>query len=95
MEFINDYTQNERGASFMFDRLFFQAQGRNEDVAEQEWDEDEQETADNDWDVEDEADEEFDDEAADRNDLHEIRVGDDVHEPNPEEDDHLPDDDLQ
>jgi hypothetical protein len=46
-----------------------------------------------DWD--DEEDEDFDDAVENRNDLNEIRVGDDIGEPDPEDDDHLPDDDLQ
>ena len=46
-----------------------------------------------DWD--DEEDEDFDDAVENRNDLNEIRVGDDLGEPDPEDDDHLPDDDLQ
>ena len=45
------------------------------------------------WD--DEEDEDFDDQMESRNDLNEIRVGDDIGEPDPEDDDHLPDDDLQ
>lgn len=45
------------------------------------------------WD--DEEDEDFDDAVEARNDLNEIRVGDDIGEPDPEDDDHLPDDDLQ
>lgn len=46
-----------------------------------------------DWD--DEEDEDFDDQFETRSDLNEIRTGDDVGEPDPEDDDHLPDDDLQ
>ncbi len=46
-----------------------------------------------DW--KDEDDEDFDDQLDVEGDLHEIRVDDDLNEPNPEEDDHLPDDDLQ
>jgi hypothetical protein len=46
-----------------------------------------------DWD--DEEDEDFDDAVESRNDLNEIRAGDDIGEPDPEDDDHLPDDDLQ
>ena len=48
-----------------------------------------------DWD--DEEDEDFDDQMEDEDDLNEIRVGDDVYEPDPDpdDDDHLPDDDLQ
>ena len=45
-----------------------------------------------DW--EDEEDEDFDDQMENENDLHEIRVDDDLGEPDPEEDDHLPDDEL-
>ncbi|TWR27834.1 hypothetical protein FPZ42_01075 [Mucilaginibacter achroorhodeus] len=45
------------------------------------------------WD--DEEDEDFEDQTEWRNDLKEIRVGDDVNEPDPEDADHLPDDDLQ
>ncbi len=43
----------------------------------------------------DEEDEDFDDQLDAESDLHEIQVGDDVDEPDPEDDDHLPDDDLQ
>jgi len=43
----------------------------------------------------DDDDEDFDDMAEDRDDLNEIRVGDDLREPNPEDDDHLPDEELQ
>ena len=43
----------------------------------------------------DEEDEDFDDETENTNDLHEIQVDDDLGEPDPEDDDHLPDDDLQ
>ena len=46
-----------------------------------------------DWNDED--DEDFDDQFEIRSDLNEIRAGDDVGEPDPEDDDHLPDDDLQ
>jgi len=46
-----------------------------------------------DWD--DEEDEDFDDETESRNDLHEIQVDDDLGEPDPEDDDHLPDEELQ
>lgn len=48
-----------------------------------------------DWD--DEEDEDFDDNMEVEDDLNEIRVGDDLDEPNadPDDDDHLPDDDLQ
>ena len=43
----------------------------------------------------DDDDEDFEDMAEDRNDLNEIRVGDDLREPDPEDDDHLPDEELQ
>ena len=46
-----------------------------------------------DWNDED--DENFDDLLEDKNDLNEIRVDDDLYEPDAEDDDHLPDDDLQ
>jgi hypothetical protein len=44
-----------------------------------------------DWD--DEEDEDFDDRAEDENDLHEILVDNDIYDP--DDDDHLPDDDLE
>ncbi|MBS7565871.1 hypothetical protein KHS38_15795 [Mucilaginibacter sp. Bleaf8] len=40
-------------------------------------------------------DEDFDDFMEDENDLREIRVNDDLGEPDPEDDDHLPDEELQ
>ena len=45
----------------------------------------------------DEEDEDFDDKMEVEDDLNEIRVGDDINEPNadPDDDDHLPDDELQ
>ncbi|MFA6087673.1 hypothetical protein [Mucilaginibacter sp.] len=43
---------------------------------------------DGDWN--DEEDEDFDDQTESRNDLHEIQVDDDLGEPDPEEDDHMP-----
>ncbi|QJD96400.1 hypothetical protein HH214_11240 [Mucilaginibacter robiniae] len=43
----------------------------------------------------DEDDEAFDDYMDDEDDLREIRTSDDLEEPDPEDDDHLPDDDLQ
>lgn len=46
-----------------------------------------------DWD--DEEDEDFDDQMESENDMHEIRVDDDLGEPDPEEDDHLPEEELQ
>ena len=41
-----------------------------------------------------EDDEDFDDQLDAQSDLHEIQAGDDVDETNPDDDDHLPDDDL-
>lgn len=43
----------------------------------------------------DEDDEDFEDQVEWRDDMNEIRAGDDINEPDPEYDDHLPDDDLQ
>jgi hypothetical protein len=43
----------------------------------------------------DEEDEDFDDQMESTNDLHEIQVDDDLSEPDPEDDDHLPDEELQ
>ena len=43
----------------------------------------------------DEDDEDFEDQLEDKNDLNEIRIANDLGEPEPEDDDHLPDDDLQ
>jgi hypothetical protein len=43
----------------------------------------------------DEDDEDFDDQLDAESDMHEIRAGDNIDEPDPEDDDHLPDDDLQ
>jgi hypothetical protein len=45
-----------------------------------------------DWD--DQEDEDFDDILEDKEDLHEIQADDDMGEPDPEDDDHLPDDNL-
>ena len=55
------------------------------------WNPDEEGPVEGDWDDED--DEDFDDQAADLDDLHEIQVDDDIGEPDPEDDDHFPDDD--
>jgi hypothetical protein len=52
---------------------------------------DEDDQAEGDWD--DEEDEDFDDHAEDRNDLHEILLDNDIFDP--DDDDHLPDDDLE
>jgi hypothetical protein len=56
---------------------------------------DEDDFLEGDWDDED--DEDFDDKMEVEDDLNEIRVGDDLNEPDadPDDADHLPDDDLQ
>jgi hypothetical protein len=54
---------------------------------------DEETPTEGDWN--DEEDEDFDDQTESRNDLHEIQVDDDLGEPDAEEDDHLPDEELQ
>ena len=45
------------------------------------------------WD--DEEDEDFDDKMEVEDDINEIRIGNDLNKPDPDDDDHLPDDDLQ
>lgn len=78
----------------MYDTIYFQAPGEK-DFDSEDWDEDDDEFDD----------EQFEDEAEDTDDLHEIRVNDDLNEPgeddryditNPDpEDDHFPEDELQ
>ncbi|QEC78015.1 hypothetical protein [Mucilaginibacter ginsenosidivorax] len=46
-----------------------------------------------DWDDED--DEDFDDQLDAESDLHDMQTGNDADAPDPDDDDHLPDDDLQ
>jgi hypothetical protein len=46
-----------------------------------------------DWDDED--DEDFDDQLDAESDLHDMQTGNDIDDPDPDDDDHLPDDDLQ
>ena len=55
------------------------------------WNPDDDAPVEGDWDDED--DEDFDDRIADLDDLHEIQVDDDLGEPYPEDDDHLPEED--
>lgn len=55
------------------------------------WNPDEEGPVEGDWDDED--DEDFDDRAEDLDDLHEIQVDDDLGEPDPDDDDHFPEDD--
>ena len=43
----------------------------------------------------DEEDEDFDDQMEFEDDLHEIRTADDMGKPDPEDDDHMPDGDMQ
>lgn len=81
MEFSESRYQHAGTLGFMYDRLFLQNPNEDDEVLEGDWN--------------DEEDEDFDDEIESKNDLREIRVGDDVREPDPEDDDHLPDDDLQ
>lgn len=81
MQFSESRYYETSDSGFMYDTLFLQAPDEEEDVVEGDWD--------------DEDDEDFDDQVEDKDDMHEIRVGDDVREPDPEDDDHLPDDDLQ
>jgi hypothetical protein len=81
MQFSESRYQEAGVSGFMYDTLFLQGPIEEDEVFEGDWD--------------DEEDEDFDDQMENTNDEHEIRVGDDVREPDPEEDDHLPDDDLQ
>jgi len=67
------------GSEILIDDLF-SFSPRNNDEIEGDWD--------------DEDDEDFDDQLDAQSDLHEIQAGDDVDETNPDDDDHLPDDDL-
>ena len=85
-----DDRQNTDHLSFMYDTIYFQAPGENYDDIESELEDDEE-------------DEDFDDRAADLDDLHEIQADDDLKEPetdgyditNPDpDDDHLPDEEL-
>ncbi|TFF40815.1 hypothetical protein [Mucilaginibacter psychrotolerans] len=82
MEFSESRYQHTGTLGFMYDRLFLQGPIEEDD-----------EVLEGDW--YDEEDEDFDDQVEDRDEMHQIRVGDDVREPDPEDDDHLPDDDLQ
>jgi hypothetical protein len=90
MEF--DFIESQASVShntFMYDTIYFQGPG--EDEIEGDWN--------------DEEDEDFDDRAADLDDLNAIRVDDDLNEPNAEDeyditnpdpdDDHLPEEELQ
>jgi len=77
---INNQNQTPDNSDFIFDRVKLQAPGEDDEIVEGDWD--------------DEDDEDFDDQMENENDLHEIRVDDDLGEPDPEEDDHLPDDEL-
>jgi hypothetical protein len=45
--------------------------------------------------IDDDDDDQFEDAMNDENDLHEIQAADDIGEPDPEDDDHLPDEELQ
>lgn len=70
MKFTDFTTDRTEHANFMYDTIYFQEPGEK-DFDNEDWDE-------NDDDFEDE---EFEDEAEDIDDLHEIRVDDDLNEP--------------
>lgn len=90
MKFTDFNTDKAEHANFMYDTIYFQAPGEK-DYDNEDWDEEDDEDFD---------DEQFEDETEDVDDLHEIRVNDDLNEPseddeyditNPDpEDDHLP-----
>jgi hypothetical protein len=63
----------------MFNTITLLSHGSGDDEVEGDWD--------------DEDDEDFDDRAEDENDLHEIQLDNDIFDP--DDDDHLPDDDLE
>lgn len=93
MDFKNVESRSGGHTTFMYDAIYFQSPDEYSRIDEEE---------DEEWN--DEEDEDFDDIAADTDDLNEIRVGDDLNEPDAEnyditnpdpDDDHLPDDDLQ
>jgi hypothetical protein len=77
MAFINHTDENLYGAEFL-----------NTITS---WNPDDNEPVEGDWDDED--DEDFDDRVADLDDLHEIELEDEFGETDPDDDDHLPDDD--
>jgi hypothetical protein len=81
MQFSESRYYETSAPGFRYDTLFLQGPIEEDEIFEGDWD--------------DEEDEDFDDQVEDKDDMHEIRVGDDVREPDPEDDDHLPDDDLQ
>ena len=94
MDFKSLETQSASHSAFMYDTIYFQSPDEYSAFDDEE--------DDNEW--EDEEDENFDDLAADNDDLNEIRTGDDVGEPgaddydltNPDpDDDHLPEEELQ
>ena len=82
MQFAESRYQENNASVFMFDTLFLQGPGGDDDLP-----------VEGDWD--DEEDEDFDDQTESTNDLHEIQVDDDLGEPDPEDDDHLPEEELQ
>lgn len=82
MEFKYLESQTRTHNVFMYDTIYFQSPEDEDDDVESQLEDDEE-------------DEDFDDRAEDLNDLHEIQVGDDLGEPHADDDDHLPDDDLQ
>ncbi|MDB5062234.1 MAG: hypothetical protein JWP67_2077 [Mucilaginibacter sp.] len=80
MEFFESRYHEADHSVFMYDTLFLQGPG------------DEDESLEGDWN--DEEDEDFDDKTEFINDMHEIQVDDDLVEPDPEDDDHMPNGDL-
>jgi hypothetical protein len=80
MEFFESRYHEADPSVFKYDILFLQGPG------------DEDESLEGDWN--DEEDEDFDDKTEFINDMHEIQVDDDLVEPDPEDDDHMPNGDL-
>ncbi|RFZ85816.1 hypothetical protein DYU05_09545 [Mucilaginibacter terrenus] len=81
MQFSESRYYETSDSGFMYDTLFLQAPDEDEEIVDGDWD--------------DEEDEDFDDQMESTNDLHEIQVDDDLGEPDPEDDDHLPEEELQ
>jgi hypothetical protein len=79
MQLVTDFSSVENSKVLSFDEILMY--GGGDGPLEGDWD--------------DQEDEDFDDILDDKEDLHEIQVDDDMAEPDPEDDDHLPDDDLQ
>lgn len=80
MEFFESRYQDTDHSVFKYDTLFLQGPGEEEPVE-------------GDWG--DEEDEDFDDQTESVSDLHEIQVDDDLSKPDRDEDDHMPDGEMQ